>query len=295
MGEKKATREIKGTTKLVGLIGWPVNHSLSPQMHNAAFADKGLDFCYVAFPVMPAALKEAVRGLRALGIVGANVTIPHKEKVLAYLDEASSEAQAIGAVNTILIDEDRLLGYNTDAMGFLTSLEQEAKVQLEGTRVVVIGAGGAGRAVSVAVAFARVGEIVLTDIVKDKAERLVATLQAVRPEVKSRALVHNSEQFAEYVKSADIVVNATPLGMRPDDPAPLDPALLSKKTFVCDVIYIPAETTLLRAAREKGCRTLNGSGMLVHQGAAAFKIWTGVEPNIALMRGVVTKALGLEK
>jgi shikimate dehydrogenase len=286
-------KEIKGTTKLVGLIGWPVDHSLSPQMHNAAFADKGLDFCYVAFPVMPASLKEAVRGLRALGMVGANVTIPHKEKVLAYLDEASAEAQAIGAVNTILIDENRLFGYNTDAMGFLTSLEQEANVRLEGKHVVVIGAGGAGRAMSVGAAFSRVRQVTLCDIVLDKAERLAATIRAVRPEVKTAAMEPTSEQFAKSVKGADIVVNATPLGMRSDDPLPLDPDHLSKETFVFDAIYIPAETQLLKAAREKGCRTLSGIGMLVHQGAAAFKIWTAVEPNIALMREVVNKALGL--
>lgn len=285
--------EIKGTTKLVGLIGWPVNHSLSPQMHNAAFADKGLDFCYVAFPVKPAALKQAILGLRALGMIGANVTQPHKEKVLYYLDEASSEAQTIGAVNTILVEENRLLGYNTDAMGFLISLEKEAKVQLEGKRIVVIGTGGAGRAISVGAAFSRVREITLTDVVKDKAKRLVAAIQAVRSEVKTTALEPASEQFAKSVEAADIVVNATPLGLRPDDPLPLDPAHLSKKTFVFDAIYIPAETPLLKAAREKGCRTLNGTGMLVHQGSAAFKIWTGVEPNIALMRDVVTKALGL--
>ena len=285
--------EIKGTTKLVGLIGWPVNHSLSPQMHNAAFADKGLDFCYVAFPVKTAALKQAILGLRALGMIGANVTQPHKEKVLNYLDEASSEAQTIGAVNTILVEENRLLGYNTDAMGFLISLEKEAKVQLEGKHIVVIGTGGAGRAISVGAAFSRVREITLTDVVKDKAKRLVAAIQAVRPEVKTLALEPASEQFAKSVEAADIVVNATPLGLRSDDPLPLDPAQLSKKTFVFDAIYIPAETPLLKAAREKGCRTLNGTGMLVHQGSAAFKIWTGVEPNIALMRDVVTKALGL--
>ena len=285
--------EIKGTTKLVGLIGWPVNHSLSPQMHNAAFADKGLDFCYVAFPVKTAALKQAILGLRALGMIGANVTQPHKEKVLNYLDDASSEAQTIGAVNTILVEENRLLGYNTDAMGFLISLEKEAKVQLEGKRIVVIGAGGAGRAISVGAAFSRVREITLTDVVKDKANRLVAAIQAVRPEVKTTALEPASEQFAKSVEAADIVVNATPLGLRPDDPLPLDPAHLSKNSFVFDAIYIPAETPLLKAAREKGCRTLNGTGMLVHQGSAAFKIWTGVEPNIALMRDVVTRALGL--
>ncbi len=286
--------EIKGTTKLVGLIGWPVNHSLSPQMHNAAFADKGLDFCYVAFPVKPAALKPAILGLRALGMIGANVTQPHKEKVLNYLDDASSEAQTIGAVNTILVKENRLLGYNTDAMGFLISLEKEAKFQLEGKHIVVIGAGGAGRAISVGAAFSRVREITLIDVVKDKAKRLVAAIQAVRPEVKTVAVEPASEQFAKSVEAADIVVNATALGLRSDDPLPLDPAHLSKKTFVFDAIYIPAETPLLKAAREKGCRALNGTGMLVHQGSAAFKIWTGVEPNIALMRDVVSKALGLE-
>lgn len=268
--------KISGKTGIVALLGFPVGHSLSPAMHNAAFEHLGLDFCYVAFPVAPELLQDAVRAVRALGLRGVNVTVPHKEKVISFLDEVSEEASFIGAVNTILNSNGVLKGYNTDGRGFMESLS-EAGISAEGKRVLIIGAGGACRAVSYYLSEAA-HTLQIYDIDNDKVEGLVRDLTRIRSNVSRLGSL-------DSLDGIDILINATPLGLKDTDPSPVDISLITGNITVCDLIY--KETDLLRTASLKGCRTLNGLGMLLYQGLLAFEIWTGIRPPVDIMRNAI--------
>ena len=281
---------VSGRTRLLGVFGYPVEHSLSPAMHNAAIAALGLDYLYIPFSVLPENLDPAIHSLVALGIIGVNLTIPHKERVLPYLDEIDSEARAVGAVNTVHNDGGRLVGYNTDGEGFIGPLKARG-FEVAGTRAVVLGAGGAAR--SVVFRLAREGAVVTI------ANRTVARAQAlaedVRHVIEDAAVdllnLNDTAGLTESLSGAELLVNTTSVVMHPHDAAdpPIPPAALHSRLFVYDLIYNPAETRLLRAAREAGADTLNGVTMLVWQGAAAFRIWTGVQPPIDVMeRAVVT-------
>ncbi len=250
-------------------------------MHNRAFEYLDLNYIYLSFPVQENNLKGALRALPALGIVGVNVTLPYKEKVLEYLDEVSKEAEFTGAVNTILVKSDRLIGYNTDGKGFITSLKKGAGIDLGGKRVVIIGAGGAARAVSVGLANEGVEKITLTDIIFNKAQNLAAHIEKHISKVKTTAL--REEGLEKEIREADILINATPLGMRPDDPSPIDLKLLHPNLLVYDLIYNPPKTKLLNQAERIGTKTLNGMGMLLYQGSLTFTIWTGKEAPIEIM------------
>lgn len=265
--------KISGKTRIVGLFGYPVDHSLSPAMHNAAFAHLNLDYCYVAFPVRPDLLGDAIRGIKALDLRGVNVTVPHKEKVIPFLDEVSEEAAFIGAVNTILNSGGVLTGYNTDGRGFMESLS-EAGIAVEGKSVLIIGAGGACRAVSYYLS-GKAANLFLFDIDDARLGRLVTDLAAIRSNV-------NRMQDLDALLDIDVIINATPLGLKETDPLPVNASLLTERLTVCDLIY--KETPLLKAASGKGCKTLNGLGMLLHQGVLAFEIWTGVKPPVDVMR-----------
>lgn len=269
---------ITGRTRVVGLYGCPVEHSLSPALHNAAFERLALDYSYVPFTVRPELLELAVKGIRALNLVGVNITVPHKEKVIPFLDEVSEEASFIGAVNTIRNKEGRLEGYNTDGRGFMRSLS-EAGVEVRDRRVLIIGAGGAARAVGYYLCKeASVVHIYNRD--QKRAESLRqhliklerSVLVADEVSVKSRV----------FLSKVDIVVNTTPLGLHPEDRLPLDIAMLQPRHVVCDLIY--RETPLLAEASQIGCKTLNGLGMLLWQGVLAFEIWTGIVPPVEVMR-----------
>ena len=268
--------KISGKTRVVGLFGYPVEHSLSPAMHNAAFAHLGLDYCYVTFPVRPGLLKDAVGGITALDLRGVNVTVPHKENVIPFLDKVDEEAAFIGAVNTILNAEGRLTGSNTDGRGFMESLS-EAGIAVEGKALLVLGAGGASRAISYYLSD-KAASLEIFDIDRDKVTKLVRDLGAIRSNVSIRKSLTD-------LQGADILINATPLGLKGADPFPVDPGLVSGRMTVCDLIY--KETPLLKASAEKGCRTLNGLGMLLHQGVLAFEIWTGVKPPVDVMRNAI--------
>lgn len=269
--------KISGKTKVVGLFGYPVEHSLSPAMHNAAFEHLNLDYCYVTFSVRPELLEHAVKGIGALNLRGVNVTVPHKEKVIPFLDRVNEEASFIGAVNTILNSDGALVGFNTDGRGFMESLA-EAGIALSGKTVLVIGAGGACRAISYYLS-QKAASLLIFDIDGNKVSGLVGDLSAIRSNV-SRAW------NLESLHGADIVINASPLGMKDNDPPPLNLSLITGKITVCDLIY--KETPLLRAASEKGCKTMNGLGMLLHQGVLAFEIWTGIKPPVKIMRAAIT-------
>ncbi len=300
---------IGGRTRLVGIVGWPVEHSLSPAMHNAAFAALGLDWAYVPLPVAPARVDEAVRGLRALGFAGANVTIPHKQAVMSQLDEVSGAARAIGAVNTIVVREGRLLGENTDWLGFLASL-REAGFEPKGKRALVLGAGGAARAVVYALASVGV-EVAVVNRTPERVEILARELmelggtQGNSGELGGIAentdgVPRSSSEFLrvpiqtaptiqaalDLVNGIHLVVNTTPVGMWPRvDASPWpEEVLLPSGAAVCDLVYNPLETQLLQRARAAGCQVIDGLGMLVHQGAAAFEMWTGVKAPVEVMR-----------
>jgi shikimate dehydrogenase len=268
--------QISGKTKIVGIFGHPIEHTLSPLMHNSAFEAMGLDICYVAFDVSPEDLKDAVRAIKALGLLGVNVTIPHKEKVIQLLDTVDEEALFIGAVNTIVHSDGRLYGYNTDGRGFLHSLSEEG-VSFEGKRILIIGAGGAARAISYCLG-EKAASLHLYDIDRAKAERLVNDLNRFQKGVYLLDDLRN-------MGGQDILINATPLGWKDDDPLPVEPEAISPEMVVCDLVY--KNTRLLKEAKEKGAKAINGSGMLLWQGALAFELWTGKRPPVELMRKVL--------
>ncbi len=269
--------KITGKTRIVALLGFPVEHSLSPAMHNSAFEHLGLDYCYVTFPVAPRFLREAVSAVRALDLRGVNVTVPHKEKVIAFLDEVDKEASFIGAVNTILNSEGVLKGYNTDGRGFMESLS-EARISVEGRNVLIIGAGGACRAISYYLS-QTASSLQIYDIDSDRVDALVRDLSGIRSNVGRAGSLGSLD-------GADILINATPLGLKDTDPSPVDASLIRSEMIVCDLIY--KETRLLRTASGKGCRTLGGLGMLLHQGVLAFEIWTGIKPPVDIMRKAIS-------
>ena len=283
--------EITGKTKICGLIGDPVEHSMSPVMHNTAYEKLGLDYIYLPFRVAPEQLEAAVDGLRALNVCGFNVTIPHKVAVIPMLDGLDPIAEKIGAVNTVVNTDDELRGYNTDAAGFLRAL-LDGGVEPDGKDVVVLGAGGAARAVTYILAERDINLTILNrreelDWAEDIAELLVEDFG--KP---VRVLELTDENLAEALPGADILINATSVGMSPhNDKSPVPAGFLRKDLAVFDVVYNPIDTRLLAEAKAAGARTISGIDMLVWQGALAFEKWTGREPPVDLMKKEALKIL----
>lgn len=277
--------KIESGTKIVGVFGYPIKHSASPAMHNAAFEALGLDYAYLPFEVKPQKLGEAVRALAPLNIAGVNVTIPHKEAVCSYLDEISKEAKLIGAVNTIVVKSDILIGYNTDGQGFITSLKEDGQEEVRGKNLVILGAGGAGRAVATQAALEGARRISITDRIEAIAQKLSSDIRRNIPSFQ--AGVVPEDEIKSKLKEAHILINATPVGMKLDDPVVIDPNWLQPELLVFDLVYNLGETKLMKAARERGCRVVGGLGMLAHQGAISFKLWTGKEAPVKVMRKVL--------
>ncbi|MFZ5864119.1 MAG: shikimate dehydrogenase [Nitrospirota bacterium] len=271
---------ISGRTRVVAVLGWPVAHSRSPAMHNAAFAALGLDYRYVAFAVPPKNLRHAVHGLRALGMVGANVTIPLKELVIPMLDDVSPEARIIGAVNTIVCRDGRLIGQNTDARGFLRSLREDTGVTVRGGRFLVVGAGGAARAVAAGLAMSGARAVVVANRSTSRAQGLVRRFRRLFPGVE---WVGRSLEALPPARTLRAVIQCTSVGMRPEDGSPVPIHWLEPRVAVYDLIY-HTPTALLRRARALGSACAGGVGMLLHQGALAFTVWTGRRPPIQVMR-----------
>ncbi len=279
--------------KKVYLIGDPVGHSVSPAMHNSAYDLLGLDYHYETLRVEERDLKTAIDGFRDPEVAGANVTVPHKESVIKFLDRLDDLASLIGAVNTIKNDKGRLVGYNTDAVGFKDSLIDDAKYNPVSKKVLLIGAGGAAKAVAVALCTLKVKEIVITDIDRNKAEDLADNLKKdLKTQIKT---VFDRNGLNSVISQADLIVNATPIGMSPKiDGCPIDESSkLKTGAFVYDLVYNPSETKLVKLAKANGAGGITGLGMLVRQGAAAFKIFTGKEPPVDVMREAAERALGL--
>jgi shikimate dehydrogenase len=281
---------ITGNTTLVGVIGWPVEHSLSPTMHNAAFAELGLDWVYLPLPVYPDHVGEALRGLRALGFAGANVTVPHKQAVLSHLDEVSHAAQVIGAVNTIVVRDGTLFGDNTDAAGFIASLNGVG-FDPAGTYCALLGAGGAARAVAHALADAGALQVCIYNRSFSRARELCRDMAKFHSGVRFEPM--SLKDVAAIHDDIDLLVNATSLGMWPAteaSPWPRELPIPGQLT-VCDLVYNPQETLFLTQARAVGAEIVDGLGMLVHQGAAAFEMWTGRPAPVETMRAACLRAL----
>ncbi len=277
-------------TQLVGLLGWPLGHSVSPAMHNAAFATLGLEWRYVALPVPPEGLAEAVRGLREQGYRGANVTIPHKEAVIGLVDEASEAARGIGAMNTIVVRPDgRLVAENTDWLGFLDPLDRQG-FDLPGRRVLLLGAGGAARGVAYALAQRQVGEVVIWNRTSGRAEELAAQVSTAFMGLR---VVVRQDIGAMMREPVDLVVNTTAAGMWPGEAeSPWPEGLAFPAGALCyDLVYRPERTRFLEQAERDGCATQGGLEMLVMQGALAFELWTGQKPPVAVMLAAARAAL----
>jgi shikimate dehydrogenase len=287
---------ITGKTSIVGLIGWPVGHSVSPPMHNAAFDALSLDWRYVPLPVdvdSPGLVERAVAGLHALGLRGANVTVPHKQNVMPFLDELTPAADAIGAVNTIVVGENgSLLGDNTDARGFVADLRAH-QVSLTGTDALVLGAGGSARAVVYGLAEAGCTSITLLNRTLDKATDLAAAIQPHFPGCAISALPF-PEGIAQVASSAGLIVNCTSMGMTPNtNTLPWDEAIAFQASqTVYDLVYNPPRTRLLQMAEADGARAIGGLGMLIWQGAIAFELWTGQQPPVDVMEAAALAAFG---
>ncbi|HOV79804.1 MAG TPA: shikimate dehydrogenase [Bacillota bacterium] len=283
---------ISGKTKVCGIIGYPVEHSFSPAMHNAAFRALGLDYVYIPFPVKPCDLGTATEAVRVFGLVGVNVTIPHKEAVIPFLDELSEEAGILGAVNTVVNRRGRLLGCNTDGRGFIRSLRENAGFDPAGKKALVLGAGGAARAVAVQLALSGVSRIVLTNRSKKRAEdlaRLVSGRTGVFAEVAPWPAGEGSILPPEIVRDIDLIVQTTSLGMYPgsSETVPFPFTALRPGQLVCDLVYNPAETLFLRKSRLAGAQTVDGLGMLLYQGALSFELWTALAAPLEVMKEVL--------
>jgi shikimate dehydrogenase len=269
---------INAATRLCAVFGSPIRHSASPAMHNAAFAALGLNWRYLACEVDPKNLRAAIAGAKAMNFAGVNLTVPHKLLAVDMVDALDASAKKWGAVNTILFNEKGATGFNTDADAIVTSLREDLKVELRGAKVLLLGAGGAGRTAALKLAAENVAELFLVNRTQSKAEELAGEIKKQFPGVKVTV---------GYPKAAaDLVLNATSLGLKPEDASPLDEKQFSLKQAraVYDMIYRPAETALLAAAKKSGCQTANGLGMLLHQGAKAFEIWTGKPAPLDVMR-----------
>ncbi len=274
---------VSGKTKVCGLIGDPVEHSLSPCFQNAAFRDRGLDFVYVVFRVEKGGLEAAIDGMRSLGILGLNVTMPHKIDVVQYLDELDETAKSVGSVNTIINKNGRLVGSTTDGRGALEALRYNS-IKLPGKKVVVLGAGGVSRSISWTIA-REAKELVILNRTLGKAEDLakeLRTIHAVNALIRAAELTDRNAK--QELQNANLLINATSVGMRPQEGlTPLDPSLLRSDLAVFDLVYEPLETRLLAEARRRGAKIVDGLTMLVLQGAISFETWTGVKAPVEVM------------
>ncbi|MFC4104024.1 shikimate dehydrogenase [Paenibacillus xanthanilyticus] len=275
-------------TVLYSVIGDPIRHSKSPVMMNRAFRETGLNGVYTAFHVTSDRLGDFAAGVRAMGIRGVNVTIPHKLDIMDHLDAIDESAQIIGAVNTIVNDEGKLTGYNTDGLGYVRSLKEEAEPDLAGKRVLIVGAGGATRGILYALTKEGVRDVTVANRTAARAEEL-AELFHGRADIRTAAL----DRLPALCGEADIVINTTSIGMFPNtDESPVEAAWLRPGAIASDLIYNPLKTKFLAEAQERGLRFHGGLGMFIYQGAYAFEYWTGVDAPVAAMREAVLDALG---
>ncbi len=281
---------ITARTNVLCVIGHPIEHSMSPIMHNAALKDLSLDYVYVAFNIPPNDLKKAVLGFKMFSIKGINVTIPHKENIIPYLDEIDPLAEKIGAVNTIKNEGKYLIGKNTDASGAKKAL-LDAGCEITGKKALILGAGGAAKAVSFAIS-EDLDAVYIANRTEKRAIKLAKDLTN-KTTIKAVGKNMSINTLKNLVNDVDILINTTPLGMYPDiEESPISEEILHNNLFVFDIVYNPLETRLLKEASKIGCKTLGGLDMFVNQGALAFEWWTGKKPNLNLMKEKVIEFLG---
>lgn len=285
-----SSRGITGKTKVLAILGYPVDHSLSPAMQNAEFDRLTLDYVYVPVSVSPENLDTCVKGLVASGLAGFNVTIPHKQAILPYLSEVSEDASQVGAVNTVRIEDGKLIGYNTDIDGWVRDIQED--ILLERSSVCIVGAGGAARAVAVGAMKAGASRLFLCGRNLDTVAALGKSLLEKMPDADITWRDLDDPDCRGDLSACDIIVNSTPVGMDSTPGMPISADWLNENQYVYDAIYVPAETDLMRAARLKGCAVKGGLGMLAYQGAVAFEIWTGVEPDVERMKSTLKRMLG---
>ncbi len=269
--------KINGETKILGVIGDPIEHSRSPQIHNTICKHLNLNYAYLPFRITLDNLEDAVKGFKAIDLQGFNVTLPHKKNIIPYLDEVSEEALLIGAVNTVKNINGKLYGYNTDGYGFIKSLKMEC-VSVTEKNIVVLGAGGAAQGICIKMALEGAKSITILNRTVEKAEKICHIINDNIKQI-AQSDEFNDEKFKEYMEVADILIHTTPVGMYPDVlKSPVnDLSFLDKSVVVCDLIYNPTKTVFLQKAEEVGCKTINGWGMLIYQAIRAFEIWTDVQ------------------
>ncbi|MBD3186774.1 shikimate dehydrogenase [Candidatus Bathyarchaeota archaeon] len=285
---------ISARTGVLCVIGNPIEHSMSPKMHNAAITALDLDLVYMAFNVPPGRLEGAIAGIKALGIIGANVTIPHKINVMQYLDEIHPLARNIGAVNTITNVDGVLLGSNTDGLGAMKALK-ECNVELDGMNIVIAGAGGAARALGFTLA-PEVSRISILARRERKSKQLARDIKMANDSTDVEGFSMAPSIITRQVRSCDLFINATPVGMHPNESeCILENDWLQPNTCVFDLVYNPLETKLLEMAKAIGCKIVHGLDMLVYQGAVAFESWTGICPPISSMKQAALVALDNRK
>jgi len=276
--------------ELVGLFGTPVAENPSVVMQEAGFRALGLNWRYITIEVLPEDLEDAIIGMRAFRMRGANLTMPHKTSVLQYLDEVATDAQIMGAVNTVVRKENRLVGENTDGKGFLTALRREGGIDPAGKRIALLGAGGAARAIAVELALAGAAHII---VVNRTEKRGAALVDIVNKHTKTKASLVPWKATYKVPSDVDVLVNATSIGFSPDVNARPDLAFdtITENMIVCDVVPNPPQTPFLKEARKRGARTLDGQGMIVYQGAIGFKLWTGREAPVEVMKEALEKTM----
>ncbi len=282
---------ITGHTELIGLIATPIRHSSSPRMHNEAFAKLGLDYAYLAFEVGADQLEDTIKGFRAMNVRGSNVSMPNKTIVHKYLDKVSEAAQMCGSVNTIVNDNGVLTGHVTDGIGYMSGLK-DAGIDIIGKKMTIVGAGGAATAIQVQAALDGVKEISIFNKKDEFFERAKQTVKDINEKTNCKAALYDLadlDKLKEEIASSYIFANATGMGMKPLEGQTYipDKSFLRKDLIVTDVVYAPAETALLKMAKEVGCKTLNGFPMMLFQGAAAFKLWTNQDMPIEHVKEVM--------
>lgn len=274
--------------RIFGVIGYPIAHSMSPDMHNDSFKHLGIQATYLPFAVRSEDLQDAVRGMKAIGIQGFNVTIPHKTDIMPFLDKIDPLAAEIGAVNTVKLEDGEYVGYNTDGLGFVKGIKEQLHSSLPEQKVLIIGAGGAARGIYYSLLQEGARHVDVANRTVSKAEELVAE-KSCKVHSSTFSIAEAERRLAEYT----LIINTTSIGMQPNiDEAPISLENIQSQSLVSDIIYNPLQTKLLQEAEKKGALTQNGIPMFVYQGALAFQLWTGKQPDIERMRKIVLTKLG---
>ena len=287
---------IDSDTKVLGIFGDPIGHTLSPVIQNAAISELSLNMIYVPFHVTPGALKDAVASIKALGMPGVNITIPHKERVMEFLDDMTDEARKVGAVNTIVNTDGRLTGHNTDGAGYITSLRAETGFEANGKNIVILGAGGAARGIMAAILAEAPASVTLVNRTVSRADTLAEDLGSGYVDVKIHTVPLEKGPLKERIEEADLLINSTSVGMGgkvPFNPLVLSLDSLRGEAVVSDIVYKPLNTALLRSAKSTGHKVHQGLGMLIHQGALGFELWTGKKAPVDIMRSAALKAMDI--